>query len=105
MKVGDQSPWGKITEISRLTTGVCWVFASVGAGIMLARQQAEILLSPEARTYGQPWGEWLCYEEHRAVALLFFEHPEWSVPGIRLIAAGDIRRHFPHYFCSLREEK
>ncbi len=64
---------------------------------MIDLNLAKTALTPEARALGEVCSPWLTCEEDCAVAIPFFEHPEWTSRK-RLTSAAYIQEFYPEYF-------
>ena len=98
---GDMTPWGEVWSASTVIEGVYWAYTPSHGGLMIDLRLAETSLTPEARALGVMCGPWLTYEEDCAVAIPFFEHPEWN-SNKRLTSAAYIREYYPEYFYAMR---
>jgi hypothetical protein len=97
-----QTPWGQALTKLELTTGVFWVETGEQGGVLIERAQAITLLSDPARKIGQPWENYLAYEEVHDMPVIFYEHAElypWVEEELtEKLAADALRRCHPEYF-------
>lgn len=81
--MGMMTPWGRADSQKELLPHIYSVSTPSHGGIMIAKSEAKVRLSPAAQKHGWSWGNWLCYEEDCEWAIV-----AWEVPGI-----------WPNFFC------
>ncbi len=67
------SPWGVTDEVEELCPGVYSVSTPSHGGTMVERLAAFTFLSPAARKCGEWYGDYLCFEEDCAEAVILWE--------------------------------
>jgi Domain of unknown function (DUF7007) len=97
-----QTPWGAALTTQQLDDGVFWVETAEHGGILIEAAQAKTLLSDKALTIGQPWQNFMAYEQEYDMMVIFYEHPEWY-PWVEeelteKLAEDSLRQHHPTYF-------
>lgn len=83
------SPWGTIQHSGSITRGVRAVSTASHGGLMVAPGWAEKYLSETARSYGEPYGSYLCYEEDCACCIVLYEI--YSNQELRDVAEQDVK--------------
>jgi len=96
------TPWGAALTKLELTDGVLWVETAEHGGLLIEKAQARTLLSDPALRIGQPWENYLAYEQASAMMVVFYEHPElypWVEEELtEKLAADNLRLCHPEYF-------
>jgi Domain of unknown function (DUF7007) len=67
------TPWGRSDYEKKFERGLTWVSTPSHGGFLVARGTAERLLSPAAIAHGDPYGEYLAYEEDCDAAIILYE--------------------------------
>ena len=102
MHEGMPTPWGDALMVHLLAEDIYWVQTEEHGGLLLEQAQAEALLSPNARTLGTWWNEFLTFEQDDALLVVFYEHPElypWAEEDlIQPLAETYLRAAHPDYF-------
>jgi hypothetical protein len=70
------TPWGTSQHQHRIDAGVWEVDTAGHGGILVSKNAAKRLLSPEAIELGWKWLQWYAYEEDCGWAVFAFEQPE-----------------------------
>lgn len=81
MTAPKNTPWGPVQTRYPIAPGICWVSTAGHGGLMITAEQADRLLTTEARGAGEVFDGWLCYEEDCLYAVALYEHPEWAKAG------------------------
>jgi hypothetical protein len=77
------SPWGKAENWYVIAPGVAWVETFRESGFVIASGAAQKYLSEPARKRGRWTKQFYAFSANSLAAIVLFEHPEWSVPGIQ----------------------
>lgn len=96
------TPWGRALTRQELAEGVFWVETAEHGGLLIETHRARTLLSDMALKIGQPWEEFLAYEQEYDMMVVFYEHPElypWVEEELtEKLAADSLHLHHPEYF-------
>lgn len=77
------SPWGKVDTKHKICAGVYDVGTPSHGGIMVGKSVARRLLSEKAQKMGEPFNNYLCYEEDCKWAFFAFEQPQLYADSFR----------------------
>jgi len=96
------TPWGMALTKQELAEGIFWVETAEHGGLLIVATQARELLSEQALKLGQPWENFLAFEQEQDMPVVFYEHPElypWVEEELTVKLAGDsLRLSHPEYF-------
>lgn len=102
MHAGTHTPWGFAHSQEQLDEGVLWVETVHHGGLLIEKTLARELLSAKARAIGMPWQDMLTFEQERAMAVVFYEHPEWYFWAeeelTKKLAEDLLHQFYPSYF-------
>ena len=108
-----KTPWGPADYVKEILRGVRWVGTPGHGGLMISEGVARKNLSPLARSMGDKYGGYICYEEDVAWAIPVYEWPEMgvilnektktqgqpsSIEGVKENAGRIIEQYWPEYF-------
>lgn len=98
------TPWGIALTRQKLADGIFWVETAEHGGLLIASEQAGVLLSAPACRIGQRWNNFLTFEQEYDMLVVFYEHPElypWVEETLtEKLAADSLRLSHPEYFQS-----
>jgi hypothetical protein len=102
MSEGMHTPWGVALTKQQLDEGVFWIETSEHGGLLIELTQAKTMLSEKALKIGQPWYDFLAFEQEHDMMVVFYEHPEWY-PWLEqtlteALAEDSLRQYHPEYF-------
>ena len=96
------NPWGTALSSEKLADGVFWVETAENGGLLIETERARTFLSENALKIGQPWENFLAYEQEHDLPVIFYEHPElypWAEEDLtEQLAADGLRLFHPEYF-------
>src|SRR5215469_5637739 len=96
------NPWGTALSSQKLAEGVFWVETAEHGGVLIEAVRARTLLSEYALKIGQPWENFLVYEQEHDLPVVFYEHPElypWVEEDLtKKLAADSLRLSHPDSF-------
>jgi hypothetical protein len=96
------NPWGTALSSEKLAEGVFWVETAENGGVLIETERARTFLSENALKIGQPWENFLVYEQEHDMPVVFYEHPElypWAEEDLtEKLAADGLRLSHPEYF-------
>lgn len=97
-----QTPWGVALTTLQLDEGVFWVETTEHGGILIEASQAKAALSEKALKIGQPWYDFIAFEQEHNMGVIFYEHPEWypwaEEELTEKLAEDNLRQDHPDYF-------
>lgn len=96
------NPWGTALSSEKLAEGVFWIETAETGALLIETERARTFLSENALKIGQPWENFLVYEQEHDMPIVFYEHPElypWAEEDLtEKLAADGLRLSHPGYF-------
>jgi hypothetical protein len=97
-----ETPWGSTHSPQQLDDDVFLITTNDNGGLLITQETARMALSEKARHIGQIWHDFLAFEQHEAMMVVFYEHPEWY-PWVEEeltshFAEDSLRHRYPDYF-------
>jgi hypothetical protein len=96
------SSLGTVVRVQMLAPGVYWTTTAEHGGYVLHVGVVRYWLSQAASVRGVVDGEWVCFEEDCAWAMVVHEHPEWAVEPLDMHTVDNIlQQEYPDYLTEM----